>query len=399
MEFKSLTPYGEALKLASGLSIHGRSEYIPASESSGLYCAEDVTSPHDFPEIDRSAVDGIALRFEDSLSASRSNPVTLTVIGQVRIGDDPEFSIDRGECAVVFTGSPIPTGANAVVMMEDAFIDGKIASIYKQVKKFQNISRSGEDLRAGDIIVRSGQRIMPWHIPAFIETGVEKVHVFRSELGILSTGTELVEGVVKNSSAPMLKALASNLGLRSVFYGNVADERGEILSKINEMKSDIIIITGGSGPSSQDLVHDIIEENGKIVFHGVRMKPGRTTGLGIINGKPIFMISGLPVAALIAFENIIEPAIRSWFGMGSKVRRTKKGFLTRSIFNNENMRMFVRVRMFEEDGKMMIDPMRTTGSGVINSVISADGYLVIEENSEGYPDGAEVEIIEIGDCL
>ncbi|MCY0851755.1 MAG: molybdopterin molybdotransferase MoeA [Thermoplasma acidophilum] len=399
MEFKSLTPYGEAIRMASGLRINVRESYVSVAESVGRYCSRDVVSPVDFPEADRSAVDGIALRYEDSLSASRSNPIQLSLVGEVRIGDSPAFRINRGECAIVYTGSPIPEGANAVLMKEDASIGKSMVSVYRQMKKFQNISRAGEDLKRGDTIIKRGSRIMPWHLPAFIESGIDRVPVMDAEVGIVSTGTEIVRGLVKNSSAPMLEAMISRMGLRSAFYGNVEDDESRIRSVIEGMKSDIIIVTGGSGPSSQDLVHDIIASNGQLIFHGVRMKPGRTTGLGMMDGKPVFMISGLPVAALIAFENIIDPAIRSWFGMKSLERRTRRGYLTRSIFNNENMRMFVRVRMFEEDGKTMVEPMRTTGSGVINSVISADGYLVIEENSEGYPEGAEVDVLEIGDGL
>ncbi|KAA8923020.1 molybdopterin molybdotransferase MoeA [Thermoplasma sp.] len=399
MEFKSLTPYDEAIRLASGLKVNMRKSLIPVEKSVGHYCAEDIRSPISFPEADRSAVDGMAIRYEDSLSASRSNPVQIRLVGEVRIGDSPDFRINRGECALVYTGSPIPEGANAVIMKEDAAMEGSMVMIYRQVKKFQNISRMGEDLKKGDAIIRKGSRIMPWHLPAFIETGLDKIPVIDAEVGILSTGTEIVSGVVKNSSAPMLEYMISLMGLRHVFYGNVEDERSAIRNRIEGMKSDIVIVTGGSGPSSQDLVHDIIESDGRILFHGVRMKPGRTTGLGLIGDRPVFMISGLPVAALIAFENIIDSSIRSWFGMNRPKRSIKRGFLTRSIFNNENMKMFVRVRMFEENGKTMIEPMRTTGSGVINSVISADGYLIIDENSEGYPEGAEVEVVEIGDWL
>ncbi|BAB59707.1 molybdenum cofactor biosynthesis protein moeA [Thermoplasma volcanium GSS1] len=388
--------YSEALLAGSKLNLNVRMKEVRSDISAGMYSAIPILSPSDFPQYDRSAVDGFAVRYEDVLSAGLNNPISLKLVGSIHVGDANNIRIGKNQCAEIFTGAEVPEGADAVVMQEDAEIEGEYVAIFRKVKKFQNIGRKGEDLKTGDKIIDRGQRIMPWHIPAFIETGIEKVNVFDLKIGVLSTGDEIVSGKVKNASAPMLQSLIVRDGFNSVFLGNVEDNVEKISNVIRSFEGDLLIVTGGSGPSSTDLMDSILQNLGQIIFHGIRMKPGRTTGLALVNDKPIFTISGLPVAALIAYENVIRPLIFNWLSIKETRPNIVKGELTRSIFNNEAMKMFVRVRLSNKDGKIYVDPLRTTGSGIINSVINADGYLIIDENVEGYQEGQLVEVKLIG---
>ena len=397
MDFKTLIRYDNVLERINQIKTERRSVALSVKESVGRFVFDDVASPLTFPPHDRSAVDGFAVKFEDTLSASRNNPASLKVVETLNADSVPKFKLQGMECARLFTGAMIPEGSDAVVMQEDTEAVGDHVLAFKQVRKFQNIIRAGEDLHEGDIILHEGERIMPWHLAAMIEAGIEHVKVLDVSVGILSTGDELVSGRIKNSTAPMLVALINNLGMRAHFHGNVTDDRENIVDALQSMDDDVIIVTGGSGPSSVDLMHDIVLEMGEIIFHGVRIKPGRTTGLGLVNQKPIFMLSGLPVAALVAFDNIVRPALTSWFGIQSWSGREVKAILTRSIYNNDGVMMFVRVKLFQENGNIYADPLRTTGSGVISSVIRANGYLIVKDNLEGYKDGDEVKVKLIGD--
>ena len=392
MDFKHLTRFNDAISAMNSLNFVRRQKSIELQDCVWKFAFDDALSPSTFPPSNRSAVDGFALKFEDVISSSRGNPCPLKVVGRLDASTVPDFVVRERECAQVFTGSTIPEGCDAVIMQEDADIINDIVYAYRPLRKYQNIMLAGEDLNKGDIILRAGKRILPWHYAALIETGIKKVNVHDESIAIISTGNELVSGKVKNSTAPMLSQLISRSGLASNFYGNVEDDKSRIRDVLNSVKEDVIITTGGSGPGSVDLVHSVVEDNGKIIFHGLRIKPGRTTGLGVFNGKPVFMISGLPVAALVAYDNIIEPGIRAWFGIEDRRIREVTGTITRSVYNNEAMKMFVRVKLIPRDGKLYADPLRTTGSGVVSSVLNADGYLVIDDDLEGYRDGDEVQV-------
>ncbi|MCL5408291.1 MAG: molybdopterin-binding protein, partial [Candidatus Thermoplasmatota archaeon] len=156
------------------------------------------------------------------------------------------------------------------------------------------------------------------------------------------------------------------------------------------MKEDIIIVTGGTGPGEKDLLPAIIERNGSFVFRGLRIRPGRTTSFGIFRGKIAFLISGLPVAALIASENVILRLIHEWYGLIVEEKEQRNGIMGRSVVNTLGFRSFVRVKVKNERGVTKVYPSRVTGSGVIYSVIDADGMLVIDENSEGIEEGESV---------
>jgi len=279
-----------------------------------------------------------------------------------------------------------------VVMKEDAEDDGTSVRIFSPVRKFQNVSRRGEDLKMGMTILKKGTRVNPSHIAALIECGVREINLFDISIGILSTGDELVSGLVANSTQPFIKSLLESRGFTAKGYGAVPDDASAILDMIDRMEEDIIIVTGGSGPGNTDLVPELISKNGRMVFRGLRIRPGRTTGLGILKGRPIFMVSGLPVAAMIAVENVIFKLIAEWYGLSSEMEALVSGKLDRSVVNPVGIRSFVRVKIVGTGNETKIIPTRTTGSGVVYSIIDSQGILEIEENSEGVEAGEEVKV-------
>lgn len=405
--FKTLTSLDKALQiLTEVLKNYGKKglETIPLLESNGRVCGEDVSAPFDIPSFDRSAVDGYAVYAEDTFSASPSNPVELKLVGCLKPGDDPSLiKINRGETVEVMTGAPLPVNANSVIMAEDAKrVKTDLIEVYKQVHPFQNVSRKGEDFKKGEIVVKKGVRIKPWHIGALASFNIETVKVVsKPRVGILSTGSELVElgsdlkpGKVVNSSKVMLKALTYACGGEPVDLGIVEDDVDSIVEKILDGVKicDVLVTTGGTSVGRGDLVPDAVNLIGKVLVHGIAMRPGKPTGFGIVNGKLVFMLSGFPVASLLGFNLFVKPVIEAMLGTVSEPSIKVRGRLIRRVASLSGMRSFVRVRVIKNGGKYIIEPLMLTGSGLISTLTEANGLLVIPENLEGYDEGEEVEV-------
>ncbi|MEM0141258.1 MAG: molybdopterin molybdotransferase MoeA [Thermoplasmatales archaeon] len=391
MELSSLIYLKDAIEKGKSLKPNFRTKNIPVEESVGLYASQEIRSPSDFPLYDRSAVDGFALRANETISSSKLNPSVFRIVGNVT-ASSPISRTSKGTAVKIATGGRIPEGSDSVVMKEETEEEGDILKVYSPVRRFQNVSRRGEDLKEGVAILKKGRRVNPAHVAALIESGIGEVSVFDLSIGILSTGDELVSGLVKNSTQPFIKALIESRGFHAKSYGVVQDDGGKILSALESMDDDIIIVTGGSGPGEMDLLPEIVSNHGKLIFRGIRIRPGRTTGLGVINGKPIFMVSGLPVAAMIAIENVMMPLLSLWLNLFIEPDPMITGKLERSVVNPVGIRSFVRVKVEKGGDASSITPTRTTGSGVVYSILESDGILEVEENSEGIEAGENVTV-------
>ncbi|MEM0130416.1 MAG: molybdopterin molybdotransferase MoeA [Thermoplasmatales archaeon] len=390
MELGSLTYLKDAIQKAKGLGLNDKVRSESVERAIGSYAAQDVISPADYPPYDRSAVDGFALKANETISSSKLNPSIFRIVGTVTASTGISH-INKGEAAKIYTGGRIPEGADSVVMKEETD-EGEVLKVYSPVRKFQNVSRKGEDLKRGALIVSRGSRINPAHVAALIESGVGEIAIHDISVGLLSTGDELVSGLIKNSTQPLIKGLLESRGFKVNSYGVVEDNTDRILEVVRGMNDEIIIVTGGSGPGDADLVPELVSKYGKIVFRGLRIRPGRTTGLGVIYGRPLFMVSGLPVAAMIAIENVVVPLISQWLGLIIDPAPTVEGRLDRSVVNPVGIRSFVRVKIFKENGTVRVVPTRTTGSGVIYSLLDSQAILEIEENSEGIGGGETVTV-------
>ena len=404
--FKRLIGVSEALEKLRKAVTHRIREVgeIELMDSLGRICAEDVKAMMDIPPYDRSAVDGYAIIAEDVFGASPMNPIKLKLVDRILAGTDPSTipRIERGEAVEIMTGAPIPSNANAVVMAEDVkAVEGGI-EVMKPVHPYQNVSRRGEDFAKGEIVIRRGVRVKPWHIGALASLNVRRLKVFRRpRISVLSTGDELIElggelkpGKMVNSTKPMLMALLLAEGCIPLDLGIVGDDVDEIHSRIltGLRKSDGVIVTGGSSIGVRDLVPEAVKRLGEIVFHGVRMRPGKPTGAAVSDGKPIFMLSGFPVAAAIGFEVFVRPILAYMQRCVIEPRPRIRGILTRRVVNPPSTRSYVRVKVFESEGKVMVEPLRLTGSGILSSLTRGNGLLIIPEELEGYDEGDSVEV-------
>jgi len=383
----------EALKIGKEakyeLDMEDRIFEVNTQYAVGKLSAEEVLSPKDYPAENKSAVDGYALNSKYILSASSSNPISLKIIGKSE-PDNPFDGVLRDDETVrILTGAKLPQGADSILMDEDAIVEGEYLKVNKNLRPFQNVSFIGEDIKKGERIISRGEIISPAKLVALLETGIRNIKILDLKIGILSTGNELLSGKVKNTTQYLLIETLKKYGYNPINLGIAADDYGDLISKLSKEKTDVLILTGGTGPSENDLTSEFVKSTGKILFHGIKMRPGRTTGLGIIDGTPVFIISGLPVASLMALENVIDPLIRYWFNLEPIRDQFVKAKLNRAVVNTLGFRSFVRVKLNEN---YEAEPLKVTGSGVISSIINADGILIVPENVEGYSEGEEVNI-------
>jgi len=407
--FKKLTPVGEALRAIceGGLPELG-SESVATLSALGRVLREDVVSSADVPPFDRTAVDGYAIKSRESFSASRNNPAVFSLKGCIEAGDDAKgrtWSVGPGEAYEVYTGSPVPEGSDAVVMAEDARrCDGKV-EVYRAVPRMSNISPKGEDIRAGETLLKGGIVVRPWHIGALASVGTKKVAVRRrARVGIFSTGSELVDlggaepvgGRVVDSTRPMIIASLETLGCTVVDSGIIEDSLESIAGGMEKLypQVDALITIGGTSVGGKDLVPDAALKirSGRIIFHGLAIKPGKPTGYAVIGGKPLFMLPGYPVSALVGFEAVVEPVLCRMMGRGAPQRTTVKARLARRVPTTPGIRHYLRVVLRSSGNGLVAEPITITGSGLLSSVTRADGMVVIGENLEGVEEGEEVEV-------
>lgn len=396
--FKERIDVNTALKLLRDVKLKKvNSEVVKIEDACFRILAEDVVSSFDVPHFDRSAVDGYAVFAEDTFGASLNNPVRLKLVGE-------EMSkMRRGETVRVYTGSPIPDGANAVVMLEFAKEVNGFVEIYRSVTPLENVSRKGEDVKAGDIVLRSGEILQPQDIGVLASLNYGKVRVLRKpKVVVIPTGDELVEvgeglefGKVINSNAYMLICALKCYGCEPIHYGIVKDDFYELRKAIKTAVEigDCVITTGGTSVGKRDLVPEVVREIGRILFHGISIKPGMPTAFGVVNEKPVLILSGFPVACLIGFELLFPHILSKLTGVTIFRRRIVRAKLKRRIPSKAGVRTFARVKY--KDG--FAEPLMTSGSGILTSMIKANGIVVIPENSEGFEEGEVVDVILIRD--
>ncbi len=407
--FATLPTLSEALSLlAEKISTASPGvEKVSLEQCLGRYCAEDISSPVDVPSFEKSAVDGYAVLAEDTYGASPNNPVYLVVKGVSqagsRVSEVPK--VERGEAVEIYTGAPLPEGANAVVMAEYAKKIGEhVLEVTRQVHPLQNVSRIGEDFRVNELVVARGTRIRSWHIGALASLNITTIPVYKKiRVGVLSTGSELVEpgsqpreGQVINSSKPMLKAMLEEHGADPVDLGTVEDDSELIAAKISESIDvlDMLIVTGGTSVGAKDVVPEALNRVGdsEVIFHGVRIRPAKPTGAAVVRGKPVFMLSGYPVSAALGFKLFVKPLLEKTYGRKNFMTCTVRGKLTRRVANPALTRTFVRVCIKRTPEGVLVEPLMTTGSGLLSTLTKADGLLVVPEGVEGFEEGEEVEV-------
>ncbi len=403
--FTRFEKYEDALsKLLTQVNVTLESEKVLVTDAVGRIVAEDTYSLRDYPPVDRAALDGYAVKSLDVLSASPSNPAILKIVGSVEAGETPKLTINSGEAAVVFTGATMPEGSDAVVPFEEAVRKESFVYVLKPAQKYKNVSRTGEDIRKGDLIIKKGLTVRPWHVAALIEAGITEIKVFKKpRVGIINVGNELLAGEggeIPNSTGPLIYAYLKELGCEPVLIGVVPDDVEEITNTVSRVLRDfdILITTGGTSVGGKDLVPEALSriKSANLIFHGVNLRPGRTAGAYIIEGKPVLMFSGLPVAALVGLEAFVKPLIRQLTGAIPLPEPTVRVRVRRRVANIVGFKSFFRVVVYRENNELYMEPLRLSGSGIVSTLLKGNAILVVDENIEGYDEDDQVSVTLIG---
>lgn len=402
--FQKLTPVEEALELLlNSLKLEPlETVSISLAEALNHILAEDVIAEEDLPSFDRSAVDGYAVKANDTLGASQFNPKTLKLTKADRLLE--------GEAKEVWTGSPLPEGADAVLMLEYVKRLNDEIEVWVAVTPGENVSRKGEDVAKGEVAVKAGTRLKPHHLGLIAALGRSHVTVFeKPKVAVLATGNELVEpghkpkkGQVFEVNRLIISSLCRELGAEPVDLGIARDNSDEISGKIRSglEKANIVVTIGGTSVGASDLVPAAINSLGKpgVIVHGIAMRPAMPTALAVVNNKPIIVLSGNPVAAMFGFEVFARPLILKMLGAEHESRPVLKAKVTRRISTALGRKTFVRVRVFQRNGEFYAEPVSTRGSGVISTMTRANGYVVVPENREGL-EANETVVVHMFDNL
>ncbi len=396
--FDRFLPYNDALHIFDSIKWrYPNSENTGINSSLNMISYTDVYSDYDIPEFNKSAVDGYAVISGDIISASINNPAVLKIRGYSEAGEKFSGKIDRNECIEVYTGSEIPDGADAVVKVEDAEKHGNCIHVYSPVKR-DNIFKHGEDIPAGYKIVGRNEKISPQHIAAMASAGINNIYVYKKiRIGIISTGNELANKKIVNSTGILLKNYYNSHFTETMDGGIYGDNADDIITGIKNIIDvcDIIIVTGGTSLGRKDKTTDAISSTGEMLFSGIAIKPGRTAALFDVNSKPVISVSGLPVAALISSLIFINRYIKNLYSFDYYSKIT--GILDENIHNKIGFTLFQICRTYVKGNRVHILPLKTTGSGILSTIIYGNSIAMVPENLEGIENNKDVTVYMLGD--
>lgn len=406
-EFLTLLSPQEALKrwLNALPEVEPEGEEISTLEALGRVTAEPIRAPEPMPLFPRSTVDGYAVRAADTFGASDSLPAYLTLVGEIGMGRAPEFTLQPGQAALIYTGGMLPEGADAVVMLEhtQTTMPGEI-EVLRPVGVGENVLKVGEDVQIGDEVIPAGVRLRPPEIGGLMGLGITKLRVVKKpRVGIVSSGDEVIPpeqplrpGQVRDINSYSLSALVEVEGGLPQRYGIVPDREDalrEVIGRALE-ENDMIIVSAGSSIGTRDLTARVINEMGLpgVLVHGINIRPGKPTILAVCNGKPILGLSGNPVSALVVAQIFLPPVLERLLGLTLKRPRARlQACLTLNVPSQAGREDYVPVRLIESAKGLLAEPIFYK-SNLIFSLVRADGLLRIPADATGLASGAEVEV-------
>ncbi|MDQ7027568.1 MAG: molybdopterin molybdotransferase MoeA [Anaerolineae bacterium] len=363
-----------------------------------------LQSPIDLPAFHRSTMDGYAVKAADTFGATDALPSYLQVIGQVHMGEVPSLTIQSGEAAEIHTGAMIPSGADAVVMIERTQLVGTGAlEVLAPVAHGENIIQLGEDIEKDSEALPVGHRIRPQDIGGLLAVGIQEVEVMQKpRIAILSCGDELVEvqqtpqlGQIRDINSYMLMALCHEMGADAVRLGIARDTLDSLsaLARQGLAEYDMLILSAGSSVSTRDLTYDVVNELGKpgILQHGLAVKPGKPTIVAACDGKPVIGLPGNPVSAMLVARQVLVPIIRYLLGEAQKPIATVGATLIQNIASTSGREDSIPVRLHKTDIGHNAEPIWGK-SNLIYTLLKADGLIHVPLNTSGYPSGTLVDV-------
>jgi molybdopterin molybdotransferase len=367
--------------------------------SSGRVLGEAIRAHAAFPPFDRAAMDGYAVRGEETFGADVYNPVAFRLIGRARPGRAFAGEVGAGEAAEIATGAPLPPGADTVVKAESASVEGEVVRVTEPTPPGRHVGRRGEDLAEGAEVLAPGRVLRPQDLGLLSALGLAAIPVVRRpRVTILVTGDELLPA----GSAPsghrfadmnsvMLSALIERDGGDPTIVGPLADDREGLRSALLDAAkgADAVLVSGGSSTGPEDHAPSLVAEMGDLPVHGVALRPASPTGVGFLDGVPIVLLPGNPVSCLCGYDFFAGRIVRELGGRPPvwPYRSTERP-LARKLTSALGRVDYARVRLREG----LVEPLAISGASILSSTTRSDGFVIVPAELEGYPAGHPVKV-------
>ena len=399
--FKRRTRVADArATLLDAVTPHDRTESVPVEAADGRVVAEPIDAPAPVPGYDRAAMDGYAVRASDTFGAGDRSPAVLAAKSA------EADAVAPGEAARVHTGSAVPGGADAVVMIEQVEAVGGEVEVFDAVATGENVGEAGEDVADGQRLYEPGHVLRPSDLGLLRSVGLDSVPVREPpEVAVIPTGEELVEsdpdpGEVIETNGLTVSRLVERWGGEARYRDVVTDDADALREAVEaDLDADVVVTTGGSSVGERDLIPEVVDGLGEVLVHGVALKPGHPVCLGAAEGTPVVSLPGYPVACIVNAAQFLRPAMKRAGGTDADAFPTRRATLERKVASEPGVRTFARVTLGspdeddESDGALpTATPTRASGSGILSSVALADGWVVVPEPREGLDAGDPVDV-------
>lgn len=367
---------------------------VSLADAAGRILSADIISSVNVPGFARSMMDGFAVRGEDTYGATPYNVLPLRICGTCLPGTSYSGTLVPGEALRIMTGAPLPTGADAVLPVEQSELDGQQVLVRGEVSSGKHVAQVGEDIRLGETILSAGRKLRPQDLGVLSSIGISQLAVVRApRVRILITGNELLPAGtlssgfrVADANGPMLTALVARDGGEIVGCDMIQDDPETIRAALLS-SAEIVLVSGGSSVGMEDHAPHLLAQEGELAIHGIAMRPSSPAGMGRIAGRLVFLLPGNPVSCLCAYDFFAGRAIRGLAGKPTDwPYRQVRGTLTRKLVSTVGRVDYARVHVHGED----IEPLAISGASILSSTTRADGFVIVPADSEGYPPGAAV---------
>ena len=403
--FNVLPPDAAFDALKPNLALGLGAEAVRASDGLGRVTAEDILSPEDLPAFTRSTMDGYSVRSRDTFGASEGLPAYLDLVGEVPMGAQPSVRLGVGQAAIAYTGGMLAQDADAVVMVERTqLLDETAIEVLRPVAPGENVVQVGEDVRRGEVILHKGNIIRPQDIGGLQALGITDIRVSRKpRVGIVSTGDELVPpdsragaGQIRDINTYTIAALVEQAGGQPDAIALVADDfEAQRIAAIRGLETcDALVFSAGSSVSSRDLTADVFNSLGEpgVIVHGISIKPGKPTIIGIAKGKPVFGLPGNPVSAMVVFDLVVRPAIYHLSGCARiPAQPTVQATLMRDIPSTAGREDYIPVRLLLSENGTGAAPIFGK-SNLIYTLVKSDGVVKVPLDRSGLYAGETVDV-------
>ncbi len=403
-EFRDLTTPAEAKAAIDSLSLEGGIERVSLTEARGRVLLSRIDADLDVPGFDRSSMDGYALRARDTFGADEADPARLAVIGDVHAGEEPRVSIGSGEAVEISTGAVMPEGVDAMVPVERTDRDDENVLVRTSVAPGDNVMFAGADVAAGERALAPGTQLTPREIGLLSALGIEEVPVrAKPTVGIISTGDELVRpgdtlnsarGEIYDVNSYTIAAGVEDAGGEAVLYPHAGDDIDAMETVLREAadECDLVLSSGSTSASAVDVIYRVIEQQGELLLHGVRIKPGKPMLVGRLEGSAYVGLPGYPVSAMMVFRTFVAPAIRAAAGLPEPATATVDGEMAIEERSPAGRRRLMPAGIVTGGaGETLVYPV-DKGSGATTSLAEADGVVEIHPDTDYLAAGEAVTV-------